>query len=93
MDIFERISAYKAENEKLAWTGTFKDYIELLRNDPTPATTAHARVYEMIKSYGVEESGSVKRYKFFLNRKYSGLTVRLRSWSRSIFIRQPGGLM
>ncbi|MBJ6362190.1 PrkA family serine protein kinase [Paenibacillus sp. GCM10012307] len=65
MDIFERISAYKAENEKLAWTGTFKDYIALLRKDPTPAMTAHARVYEMIKSYGVEESGGVKRYKFF----------------------------
>ncbi|WP_270164912.1 PrkA family serine protein kinase [Paenibacillus sp. SYP-B4298] len=65
MDIFERISAYKAENEKLAWTGTFKDYIELLRVDPTPAMTAHARVYEMIKSYGVDEVGGVKRYKFF----------------------------
>lgn len=65
MDIFERISAYKAENEKLAWTGTFKDYIKLLKADPTPAMTAHARVYEMIKSYGVEEVGGVKRYKFF----------------------------
>ncbi len=65
MDIFKRISDYQAESEKLAWTGTFKEYIELLREDPTPAMTAHSRVYEMIESYGVEESGGHKRYKFF----------------------------
>ncbi|GGF97347.1 PrkA family serine protein kinase [Paenibacillus abyssi] len=65
MDIFRRISEYKAENEKLAWVGTFKEYINLLKEDPTPAMTAHARVYEMIKAYGVEESGGNKRYKFF----------------------------
>ncbi|ANY65142.1 protein prkA [Paenibacillus sp. BIHB 4019] len=65
MDIFKRISEYQAESEKLAWSGSFKDYIELLRQDPTPAMTAHARVYEMIESYGVEERDGKKRYKFF----------------------------
>lgn len=65
MDIFQRIAAYQAESDSLAWTGTFKDYIELLANDPSPAMTAHARVYEMIESYGVEELNGRKRYKFF----------------------------
>ncbi|MFM9277083.1 PrkA family serine protein kinase [Paenibacillus jiagnxiensis] len=65
MKIFERVAQYQAESERLAWTGTFRDYIEILSKDPTPAMTAHARVYEMIKSYGVDSSGPYKRYKFF----------------------------
>ncbi|WP_340022307.1 PrkA family serine protein kinase [Paenibacillus sp. FSL K6-1096] len=65
MDIFERIASYRAENDRLAWSGTFKDYIELLKLDPAPAKTAHARVYDMIKSHGVEEINGRKRYKFF----------------------------
>ncbi|MDT3425088.1 serine protein kinase [Paenibacillus forsythiae] len=65
MDIFERIASYRAENERMAWSGTFKEYIELLKKDPTPAKTAHSRVYDMIKSHGVEEINGRKRYKFF----------------------------
>lgn len=65
MEIFERISAYRAESESLAWNGIFKDYIELLVKDPSPAMTAHARVYAMIESYGVEEKDGRKQYKFF----------------------------
>ncbi|GGA38525.1 PrkA family serine protein kinase [Paenibacillus physcomitrellae] len=70
MDIFERIAAYRAEHDSLAWSGTFKEYIELLRKDPRPAMTAHARVYEMIRSYGVEEEGGHKTYKFFEQELY-----------------------
>lgn len=65
MDIFKRIAEYQAESEKLAWSGNFKAYIELLKKDPAPAMTAHARVYEMIESYGVEEVNGRKKYKFF----------------------------
>lgn len=65
MDIFRRIAEYRVENEKLSWTGTFRDYIELLRRDPAPAMTAHARVYDMIVSHGVEERAGHKRFKFF----------------------------
>ncbi|QAY65025.1 PrkA family serine protein kinase [Paenibacillus protaetiae] len=65
MDIFKRISEYQTENERLAWTGTFKEYVDLLKQNPSPAMTAHARVYEMIESYGVEEVGGRKKYKFF----------------------------
>ncbi|WP_025681888.1 PrkA family serine protein kinase [Paenibacillus maysiensis] len=65
MNIFERVAEYRAENNRLAWSGTFREYIEILKKDPTPAMTAHARVYKMIESFGVEEAGGHKRYKFF----------------------------
>ncbi|AJS59639.1 PrkA family serine protein kinase [Paenibacillus sp. IHBB 10380] len=65
MDIFERVAAYRAESGQLEWSGTFKQYIDLLRIDPTPAMTAHARVYEMIEAYGAEVVNGHKRYKFF----------------------------
>ncbi|KAA8785216.1 serine protein kinase [Paenibacillus sp. 4624] len=65
MNIFERVAEYQAESDRLSWNGTFEDYIALLREDPTPAMTAHARVYQMIESFGVEEVGGHKRYKFF----------------------------
>lgn len=65
MDIFERIASYRAEGDRLAWSGTFREYIEILKKDPSPAMTAHARVYDMIESYGFEESGGQKKYKFF----------------------------
>ena len=60
MDIFERIASYRAEGDRLAWSGTFREYIEILKKDPSPAMTAHARVYDMIESYGFEESGARK---------------------------------
>lgn len=65
MDIFRRLAEYRAESEKLTWSGTFRDYIALLRRDPAPAMTAHARVYDMIVSHGVEENGGHRKYKFF----------------------------
>lgn len=65
MDIFDRISAYRAESDALQWHGNLKSYLELLAKDATPAMTAHARVYEMIKSYGIEEVDGRKRYAFF----------------------------
>ncbi|MGQ8871391.1 PrkA family serine protein kinase [Paenibacillus sp. TSA_86.1] len=65
MNIFERVAEYRAESDRLSWNGTFEDYIALLREDPTPAMTAHARVYQMIESFGVEEALGHKRYKFF----------------------------
>ncbi|KQY83891.1 protein prkA [Paenibacillus sp. Root52] len=65
MNIFERVAEHRAESDRLSWNGTFEDYIAMLREDPTPAMTAHARVYQMIESFGVEEVGGQKRYKFF----------------------------
>ena len=67
MDIFKRIEEYRAEEDRLSWTGTFADYIEIVRKKPEVARTAHARVYDMIVSHGVYEKDGVKRYRFFEN--------------------------
>jgi len=65
MDIFERIERYRAEEEKLQWSGTFRDYVEIVRSNPRVARTAHARVYDMIAWHGITEENGQKRYKFF----------------------------
>jgi serine protein kinase len=65
MNIFSKISEHRAEKDRLAWTGTFAQYVEKIRLNPELAMTAHSRVYEMIASHGsVEESGQIK-YNFF----------------------------
>lgn len=92
MNIFERVAEYRAENNRLAWSGTFREYIEILKKDPTPAMTAHARVYKMIESFGVEEVRGHKRYKF-LSRRSSDWIERWKSWWRNISIPQPGDSM
>lgn len=65
MDLFNRIAEHRAEGQRLAWSGTFRDYIELLRERPQLAGTSHARVYDMIVSAGVEEKDGNKKYLFF----------------------------
>ena len=65
MNIFKKISEHREEKDRLAWTGTFAQYIEKIRQTPELAMTAHSRVYEMIASQGIaEESGHIK-YNFF----------------------------
>ncbi len=65
MDIFKRITAHRTEKEKLAWTGTFADYIDLVRRNPGMTMTAHSRVYEMIAAQSIVEENGQKKYKFF----------------------------
>ncbi|MBU7320116.1 PrkA family serine protein kinase [Paenibacillus oleatilyticus] len=65
MNIFKKIADYRTETERLAWTGTFAEYIELLRQHPHLAMTAHARVYEMIASHGILEENGRRKYNFF----------------------------
>ncbi|MEB3102439.1 PrkA family serine protein kinase [Ferviditalea candida] len=65
MDIFKKIADHRSETESLAWRGTFQEYIEMVRQKPHLAMTAHARVYEMIQSQGVEGESGKRKYKFF----------------------------
>ncbi|MBD0380175.1 PrkA family serine protein kinase [Paenibacillus sedimenti] len=65
MDIFKRITEHRTEKELLAWTGTFAEYIDLVRKTPGLAKTAHSRVYEMIASQGINDQSGHKSYKFF----------------------------
>ena len=67
MDLLERLQQYRAQEKELSWEGTFKDYYQLVRQQPRIAEHAHARIYHMIVSHGVEERDGVRRYKFFEN--------------------------
>ncbi|HEY8343176.1 MAG TPA: PrkA family serine protein kinase [Calditerricola sp.] len=73
MDILKRIAEHRAQEERLRWEGTFAEYLEIVRRNPQVAQTAHARVYNMIKSAGVEETEDGRKiYKFF-SREIFGL--------------------
>ncbi|MFS8582969.1 MAG: hypothetical protein FWJ61_08985, partial [Limnochordales bacterium] len=65
MDLLERLREHRRQEEHLAWQGTFAEYYELVKANPRIAAHAHARVYDMIVSHGVEEAGGRKRYRFF----------------------------
>ncbi len=65
MDFMKRLREHSAAERQLAWEGTFLDYLEIVKKRPHVAQLAHARLYHMIRSAGVEEDGPVKKYKFF----------------------------
>jgi serine protein kinase len=58
------------------WTGTFNDYLELVKANPKVARNAFQRMYDMISEAGTEEyidfKKQVIRYKFFDDAKNSG---------------------
>ncbi|MBM7608149.1 serine protein kinase [Lysinibacillus composti] len=60
----------------MKWEGTFAEYLEIVRERPEVAQTAHSRVYNMIKSAGVEGKNGQKWYRFF-GREIFGLEESL----------------
>lgn len=59
----EHAQRYKAED----WSGTFRDYLSIVRANPRAAQLAHARIYEMVRSHGVETDPETEteKYLFF----------------------------
>jgi serine protein kinase len=76
--LVERIAALQdfKKYEDLHWTGTFEDYLELMRDNPRIARTAHERVFDMIMSHGSEEYVDNKKkvihYRFFDDEAHNG---------------------
>ncbi|MGM0846287.1 MAG: PrkA family serine protein kinase [Bacillota bacterium] len=70
MDIIKKIEGYRVEEEKLKWEGTFSDYLNIIKERPIVAQSAHSRVFNMIKDAGVEEVNGVRKYKFFSNQLF-----------------------
>ena len=66
MDLKERLTQFRAEEQRLSWEGTFLDYFEIVKARPQIAALAHARVHDMIMTEGVgtDENGR-KVYEFF----------------------------
>ena len=67
MSLGELISGFVKGQEALSWTGSFTDYLEIVEKNPRVARLSHARVYDMIMSYGVEydDEGNIEKYNFF----------------------------
>src|SRR6266542_3193745 len=67
MDLMQRLSEYRSEEERLRWEGTFAEYFDLVRENPRIARLSHARIFDMIMVSGVEPQGEhdPPRYQFF----------------------------
>lgn len=72
MDILNKVKQYREEENRLKWEGTFTEYLELLKERPEIAQTAHSRVYNMIKAAGIEKKDGRNDYRFF-NEEIFGL--------------------
>jgi len=69
-DISARLEALRQEQAALAWEGSFRDYFELVTQNPRLAELSHARINDMIHAAGVEKLNEgtrdeIARYKFF----------------------------
>ncbi|MEY9978904.1 serine protein kinase [Lysinibacillus sp. RC79] len=65
INILDKVKSYREEENQLKWEGTFADYLNIIKERPEVAQTAHSRVYNMIKNSGVEERDGQKMYEFF----------------------------
>ncbi|PAV31653.1 protein prkA [Virgibacillus profundi] len=65
MDILNKVRNYREEEKQLTWEGTFSDYLDVLKQRPEVAQTAHSRIYNMIKSSGLTERDGQRMYDFF----------------------------
>ncbi|HYG81983.1 MAG TPA: PrkA family serine protein kinase [Pyrinomonadaceae bacterium] len=69
-NISERLEDLRREREALRWEGSFRDYFELVTQNPRVAQLSHARINDMIHARGVEKLNEgtrdeVARYNFF----------------------------
>ncbi|MBV8858095.1 MAG: protein prkA, partial [Acidobacteria bacterium] len=69
-DISARLEALRQEQAALAWEGSFRDYFELVTQNPRLAELSHARINDMIHAAGLEKLNEgtrdeIARYKFF----------------------------
>jgi serine protein kinase len=67
-EILKQAEEQRAQADKLAWEGKFKDYLDIVHKNPKVADLAHARLYDMIRTAGIEENEDGSRsYEFFKN--------------------------
>ncbi|MCL6560840.1 MAG: protein prkA, partial [Firmicutes bacterium] len=65
MYFLRRLEDYRAAERRLAWEGSFREYLELVRKNPRICQFAHSRIYSLIVAAGVEVVNGQKRYCFF----------------------------
>ena len=73
-DLIAMISSRQnlADYQKKHWSGSFADYLDIVRREPRVTRTAYQRVYDMILGHGTEEvvvnKEKTVRYRFFEDR-------------------------
>jgi serine protein kinase len=71
LNLVSRLEAYRAEEQQLAWRGTFKEYFDLVVAEPKLARLSHARVYDMLMSKGTTTlPNGDKQHGFFADELY-----------------------
>ncbi|HET6978193.1 MAG TPA: PrkA family serine protein kinase, partial [Pyrinomonadaceae bacterium] len=71
-NISERLEDLRREHEALRWEGTFRDYFELVAQNPRIAQLSHARINDMVHAAGIERLNEgtqheILSYNFFAN--------------------------
>jgi serine protein kinase len=71
-NITERLEDLRREHEALRWEGSFRDYFELVTQNPKIAQLSHGRVNDMVHAAGVERLNEgtqheILSYNFFSN--------------------------
>jgi serine protein kinase len=66
-DFLKQAEEQRILDQKMGWEGKFSDYLDLVAENPNVADLAHARMYDMIVSAGVEdrEEHKPRDFKFF----------------------------
>src|SRR6266446_6291772 len=70
LNLSDLLETHRREREQLAWEGTFRDYFELVNQQPRYAELSHARICDMVLAKGVEKINEgtrdeIRRFKFF----------------------------
>ncbi|HXU40418.1 MAG TPA: protein prkA [Blastocatellia bacterium] len=70
MNLSDLLETHRRDRERLAWEGTFRDYFELVTQNPNISKLSHARVCDMVLASGMEKinEGSrdeIVKYQFF----------------------------
>lgn len=70
MNLSDLLETHRRDRERLAWEGTFRDYFELVTQNPNASKLSHARICDMILAAGMEKINEGSRdetvkYNFF----------------------------
>lgn len=67
--LFNSLDSHVEESDALAWSGTLREYVDLVTKNPDLHLGAHARVLKMIEEAGVvrDQDGDIAEYSFFTN--------------------------
>ena len=64
------------EYQELNWEGSLEDYLKLVQENPRVMRNAFQRIYDMIRSYGVDDyleyKKKITRYRFFRDDRHNG---------------------